>query len=130
MENSNRERRIQSAFERLGTNRPQCISCGDTNPMQLQVHHLAGRVYGDWTVILCRACHHWCEYMKKNHLPQIGDPPGHLESLAHLMLGIADLFPELVNELRLDRHMGYVNAAIQSTIVRSARRTAALSAKN
>ena len=68
--------------------------------------------------------------MKKKHLPQIGDPPGHLESLAHLMLGIADLFPELANELRHYRHMDIVNAAIGRTIVRSARRTAALSAKN
>ena len=42
-----RERRKQRALERLGSNNPRCVACGFDDPLALELHHLAGRAFGD-----------------------------------------------------------------------------------
>jgi hypothetical protein len=53
----NRERRRQRALERLGNNNPRCVICGCDDPIALELHHVAGRAFGDDTVPVCRNCH-------------------------------------------------------------------------
>jgi hypothetical protein len=39
--------RQQTALDRLGTNTPRCVECGETDWRCLEAHHLAGRAYDD-----------------------------------------------------------------------------------
>ena len=100
MKNLNAERRLQKAYERLGTNNPKCVLCGETNPHCLEPHHPGGSAYTDETVIHCRNCHRKLEDGRKDHPDQIGDPPDLIERAGHLLLGFADLFAQLVEIFR------------------------------
>jgi hypothetical protein len=54
-----RECRRQRALERLGTNTPRCALCGYDDPLALELHHIAGRAYGDisfWAWLICLSC--------------------------------------------------------------------------
>ena len=94
-----REARRQRALERLGTDNPRC-SCGENNPHCLERHHIAGRAYGNETVIRCRTCHRKLSDLQKDHPERIGAPPDPLECIAHFLFGIADLFELLIVTLR------------------------------
>lgn len=100
MKNLDAERRLQKAFERLGTNNPKCVLCGETNPHCLELHHPGGGDYSDETIIQCRNCHRKSEDARKDHPAQIADPPDLVERVGHLLLGLADLFVQLVKILR------------------------------
>ncbi|HJU10448.1 MAG TPA: hypothetical protein VJ728_06215 [Candidatus Binataceae bacterium] len=100
MRDLQRERRRQRALERLGTSNPQCIHCPETDWRCLQLHHIAGRVFGDDTVIVCASCHYKLSDDQKDHPAQNSKSPTVLEKAGHLLLGIADLFERLIATLR------------------------------
>jgi hypothetical protein len=86
------EARLRKALERLGTDDPKCAHCPETNPLLLERHHVAGRQFGDATVVECVKCHILLSDMQKDHPQRIGDnPPGTWECIGHLLLNLADL---------------------------------------
>ena len=95
-----RERRRQAAFERLGSNNPACVICGENDPLVLEKHHLEGQAFGDTLVPICRNCHRKLSDIQKDHPKQITEIPDALEIIAHFLLGLADLFAFLVGKLR------------------------------
>lgn len=95
-----RERRHQSALERLGTNNPRCVRCGNANWRCLEKHHIAGQAFGDFTCIYCRNCHREVSDLQKDHPDKIGAPVGFHEALGHFLLGLADFFELLIRRLR------------------------------
>jgi hypothetical protein len=84
-----RERRRQTRLERLGTNNPKCLFCWEDDPACLELHHLAGKGFGDETVITCRNCHRKLTDKQKEHPPAIAEVTT-LERRGRLLLGIAD----------------------------------------
>ncbi len=95
-----RAARRERAFERLGTRNPRCIYCDVTDPLLLERHHVAGREHGNDTVIVCRNHHRQLSDLQKEHPEKIGDPSDTLESIAHFLLGLADLFEFLIDKFR------------------------------
>jgi hypothetical protein len=95
-----REARRQAALDRLGTNDPRCVHCGETDWRCLELHHPAGRAYDDFTSIECRNCHRKLSDSPKDYPAKIGDPPSLEERVGHFLLGLADFFLLLVDELR------------------------------
>jgi hypothetical protein len=95
-----RERRRQAAIERLGTNKPACVHCGQNDPRVLEKHHLEGQAFGDTLVPVCRNCHRVLSDLQKDHPDKITEIPDPLELIAHLLLGLADLFELLVDKFR------------------------------
>jgi hypothetical protein len=95
-----RERRRQRALERLGTNTPRCTVCGHDDPLALELHHLAGRAFGDETVPVCRNCHRRLSDYQKDHSLEQGKRSVELEPIRRFMEGLADLFEMLVKRLR------------------------------
>jgi hypothetical protein len=96
----NRERRRQRALERLGTNNPRCPFCGCDNPLAIELHHIAGRVFDDVQVPVCRNCHRTLSDWQKDHPAALTTPPSDLECIGHFLLGLADLFELLVKHIR------------------------------
>lgn len=95
-----REARQQAALDRLGTNEPRCVHCGETDWRCLEAHHVAGRAYDDFTSIECRNCHRKLSDPQKDHPPKIGEPPSVPERAGHFLLGLADFLLLLVEHLR------------------------------
>jgi hypothetical protein len=95
-----RERRRQSALERLGTNDPRCIFCGEADWRVLEKHHIAGQAYDDFTCIHCRNCHRKQSDRQKDHPGPTGAPLGLSEAVGRFLLGVADFFELLIEKLR------------------------------
>jgi len=95
-----RETRRQRAIERLGLKNPRCIYCGESDPIVLEKHHPAGHAYDNSTVIVCRNHHRKLSDRQKDHPNKIQDPPDKLETIAHFLLGLADLFEFLIEKIR------------------------------
>lgn len=95
-----RETRRQAALDRLGTNDPRCVHCGETDWRCLELHHPAGRAYDDFTSIECRNCHRKLSDSPKDYPPKIGDPPPLPERASHFLFGLADFFLLLAEQLR------------------------------
>jgi hypothetical protein len=92
------ERRQQRALQRLGTDQPQCVVCGEADWRCLELHHLAGRAYDAGTVILCRNCHR-----KQSDPTANTDAPAEpplLERIGRFLLGLAALFLMLAAKLK------------------------------
>ncbi len=96
----NREIRRQRALERLGSNNPRCIRCGEDYPHALENHHLAGRKNLDEQVIVCRNCHRKLSDRQKEHPNQQTIPPNRFEVIGRFLLGLADLFEMLMENLK------------------------------
>lgn len=103
------ERRRQNALERLGTNSPQCMLCGENDWRTLEKHHIAGQAYDDFTCIHCRNCHRKQSDKQKDHPRPIDVPIGLVEAAGRFMLGLADFFELLIEKLR-----EFGNALIES----------------
>ena len=73
------ERRKQKALERLGTNTPVCVLCGETNWRCLELHHIAGQALDGTLAIVCRNCHRKLSDMQKDHPQPASTPPEALE---------------------------------------------------
>jgi hypothetical protein len=96
----NREIRRQKALERLGSNNPRCIECGNDDPSCLEKHHIAGRGYDAETVIVCRNCHRTLSDWQKDHPPHRPEQPHDLEIMGRFLIGVADLFELLIRRLK------------------------------
>ena len=94
------EARQRRAYERLGTDNPKCIYCPETNPVALELHHIAGRKFGNELVIVCRNHHRPLSDAGKDHPPKIVGCNDPHEYWAHLLLGIADLLALAIEFLR------------------------------
>ncbi len=92
------ERRKQRSLQRLGTDHPQCIACGEDDWRCLELHHLAGRAYDEGTVILCRNCHRK-QSDPSDNADAPTDPPN-LERVGRFLLGLAALFLMLAAKLK------------------------------
>ena len=95
-----REIRLQQAFEKLGTNSPRCVNCGENYPRCLQPHHLAGRKYHPVTALVCENCHRKLSDTQYDHPPHRGEPPSLLETIGRFLLGLCDLFELLVATMK------------------------------
>lgn len=97
---SNAEKRLIQARERLGTNHPVCVVCGEKDPRCLEAHHIAGRAFDGQTVPVCRNCHRQLSDTQKDHPGKNGDPPGLLERIAHYLLGLGDMLHLIADRLK------------------------------
>jgi hypothetical protein len=95
-----KERRRQYALERLGTNNPCCVICGETDWRCLERHHIAGRCFHEATVILCRNCHRKQSDDQKDHPKAESASPNMFDRAGHFLLGLADLFVLLIEKCR------------------------------
>lgn len=95
------EIRKQRALERLGSDHPRCVYCGEADERCLELHHIAGRAYGEECAIVCRNCHRKLSDAQKDHPPALaaGEPP-YLEKIGHFLIGLADLLEVLIEKLR------------------------------
>jgi hypothetical protein len=96
----NQERRKQKALERLGTNNPVCVLCGESDWRCQELHHIASKQFDAALAIVCRNCHRKLSDMQRDHPQQSSTPPDPLECIGHVLLGLADLFAILVEKLR------------------------------
>jgi len=93
------ERRKQRRLERLGTQHPICVTCGETDWRCLEVHHIVDCDGKSATVILCANCHRKVTDAQKGHPPHstVADPL--LESIGRFLLGLAELLKLAVDQL-------------------------------
>ena len=91
--------RLERAHERLGSNEPRCLHCGEDFAHCLELHHVAGRAMHDDVVIECRNCHRKLSESQKDHPPITLQAPHILEVIGRYLLGIADLFRHLIGRL-------------------------------
>jgi hypothetical protein len=98
--NKNLETRKQNRLEKLGTNNPVCVICGENDWRCLEEHHIAGQHFGDDLSIICRNCHRKLSDDQKDHPSKIQTTPITLENIGHLLIGLADLFALLVERLK------------------------------
>jgi len=95
-----RERRRQAALERLGTNDPRCTICGEDDWRCSERHHVAGRRFDEFIVIVCRNCHRKQSDSQRDHARTANKPPNQMDCIGHFLLGLADLFELLIKKLR------------------------------
>lgn len=94
------EERLRKALERLGTDDPKCAHCGEPNPLLLELHHIAGKQYGEDTIIECVKCHKLLSDAQYDHPPRIDDKrPTKFERIGHLLLGLADVLRFVASKL-------------------------------
>jgi hypothetical protein len=95
------EIRKQRALERLGSDDPRCVRCGEEDWRCLELHHVSGRVYGEECAVVCRNCHRKLSDAQKDHPTALadGEPPD-LEKIGHFLIGLADLLDMLIEKLR------------------------------
>ena len=107
-----RDMRKQRALERLGTNDPRCLCCGEEDWHCLEFHHLAGQKFGEEGAVVCRNCHRKLSDPQKDHPPALtSSQPGLLERVGHFLLGLADLLEMLIRVMR-----GYGGQLIEAAI--------------
>ena len=94
-----RERRRQSAFQRLGTNAPRCGCCGETDWRCFEAHHVAGRKRDAATVVLCTNCHRKVTDDQKDHPSMVRGGDELLQQVGHFLLGLADILRLIVDKL-------------------------------
>lgn len=100
------EDRRQQQLRRLGTQSPVCVSCGETDPVVMEKHHIAGRKHREDIAMVCRNCHSKLSDQQRDHVPSgRGEPEGVLAKIGHYLLGFADLLALAVNALREFGHL-------------------------
>jgi hypothetical protein len=97
--NTDPEARKWARLNKLGTNSPICLNCGETDDRCLERHHIAGRKYSDFVGILCSSCHDKLSDKQKDHPPIGSTEPTELECIGRLLLGLANFFEVLATEL-------------------------------
>lgn len=95
-----RKRRERAAKRRLGSEHPICATCGMDDWTCLEAHHIAGAAFDDMTATICRNCHRNLTDRQKNHPQQMLGPHDFDETLAHILLGLADFFELIIGKLR------------------------------
>lgn len=92
------DRAREAAYRRLGTRDARCLTCGEADPICLELHHIAGRAYDATLVAVCRNCHRSLSDPTATSAAPV-DPPL-MERVGHLLIGLADLMAVLVERLR------------------------------
>jgi hypothetical protein len=101
-----KERRRQTRLERRGSNEPQCLLCDENDPCCLERHHVAGKIFGDDCVTVCRNHHRKLSDKQKDHPPVLAQTANPIECWGRLLLGVADALellkvpPALIDLLR------------------------------
>ena len=90
-DHGDRELRQRRAFERLGGDDRSCLICQKTNPICLELDHVAGRAYDDETVVLCSNHHDDKSDRQKDHPEKIEGCTSVLEVVAHWLFNLGDL---------------------------------------
>jgi hypothetical protein len=100
------ETRKQKRLEKLGSNHPVCVACGEDHWQCLEEHHMAGRKYDDDCAIVCANCHDRLSDSQIDHPKMIGTRPTIEERIGHMLLGLTDIlllltekFPEFAHYL-------------------------------
>lgn len=96
----NQQRRKQDRLEKLGTQKPVCVICGQSDWRCFEDHHVAGCKYCALTAVHCKNCHAIASEMQRNHPPPIPGTPSMEEAIGRLLLGLADFFEQLIQILR------------------------------
>ena len=95
-----RERRKQNRLEQLGTDRPICTLCLESDWRCLELHHISPERTTDDCGIVCRNCHRKLSDDQKDHPPMDkSGTPSMVERIGHYLLGLADFFRLLVDTL-------------------------------
>lgn len=100
MNKKDKEARKQDRLEKLGSNHPVCTICGEDHWNCLEQHHIAGQAYSDDLCTVCRNCHRKLSDDQKDHPKKLSKDPVTLETIGHMLLGLADFFALLVEKLR------------------------------
>jgi hypothetical protein len=90
--NYDKERRDQARTERLGSNNPKCLFCDENDLCCLERHHISGKKFGDYCVIVCRNHHRKLSEKQRDHPPVLPGVPNKVECIGRLLLGLADAF--------------------------------------
>lgn len=96
-----KEIRKQARLEKLGTNNPLCVICGEDDWRCLEEHHIAGQAFGEDLVTVCRNCHRKLSDDQYDHPKKLTPVPCQIERAGHLLLGVADLFEPMVKRFRI-----------------------------
>lgn len=99
MNDNAKEKRKQKRLEVLGSNYPVCIVCGEDAWQCLEQHHIAGQHFSDDLCNVCRNCHRKLSDNQKDH-PKPTENITSLETIGHLLLGLADFFELLIKRLK------------------------------
>ena len=95
-----KEKRAQARKGKLGTNNPVCVTCGENKWECMELHHIAGKAYGDDLCTVCRNCHRVLSDDQIDHPKPVGKPPATLEIIGHFLVSVADLFALMVEKFR------------------------------
>ena len=98
--NHNKEKRKQKRLEKLGSNNPVCIICGEDDWRCLELHHVAGQAFNNTLSNICRNCHRKLSDDQEDHPKAISKPPTSYETIGHVLIGLADFFELLIEKLR------------------------------
>jgi hypothetical protein len=95
------EDRKQQQLRRLGTQNPCCVACGESDPVVLELHHIAGRKHSEDLSIVCANCHRKLSDKQCDRTtPRPSDAVGQLGNIGHYLTGLADLLAMIVDALR------------------------------
>ena len=90
-DHGDRESRRRRAQERLGGDDRFCLICHKTNPICLELDHVAGRAYDEETIALCSNHHDDKSDRQKDHPEKIEGCTSVLEVVAHWLFNLGDL---------------------------------------
>ena len=95
------ECRMRQAFRRLGTDKPRCPVCGETDWRCMDLDHVAGQEFDHLKTMICANCHRKKSDATKDH-PQrtTSEPPNMLERIGHMLLGLVEWFSLIAESLR------------------------------
>jgi hypothetical protein len=100
MKYKDKETRKQNRLEKLGTNHPVCVICGENDWRCIEQHHIAGQHFTGDLSNVCRNCHRKLSDQQKDHTPMQYQTVTEPERMGHFLIGLADLFELLVERLR------------------------------
>jgi hypothetical protein len=88
---NNIEIRKQRRLEKLGTNDPRCVICGERDWRCLELHHIADHGKDAQTVVVCRNCHRKASDAQSDHPAHLPSGDAWLEEVGRFLRGLADL---------------------------------------
>jgi hypothetical protein len=98
---ADRDDRLEQQYRRLGTREPMCVICSESNPLCLEMHHVAGQKHHSDLAIVCRNCHRKLTDQQHDHVRTPAYTTGaKLDTIGRYLLGIADLLAMIVATIR------------------------------
>jgi superfamily I DNA/RNA helicase len=99
-ERADAEDRRQQRLRRLGTQNPNCVACGESDPAVLELHHIAGRKHHVDLSILCANCHRKASDRQRNRIEGVEASDRRLDRIGYYLLGLADLLEMVAGTFR------------------------------